>query len=78
MDRDSESLLGRILSEPISAQQAEESQEAGVTLEEIVARRAAGAVYSGPERRAQGYLIAEVLAYSPPVNGQEPEFDRPR
>lgn len=79
MHRDGESVTGQILgSEPISTQQAAENEEAPVTLEEIVAPRAVGPVYSGPERRAQGYLIAELLPDSPPVSGQEPELDRQR
>ena len=33
-------------------------------------------VYSGPERRAQGYLVAEIIAEAPRVDGQTLEFDR--
>lgn len=78
MHPDGESLTGQILSaESILTQQAEEKEEAPLTLEEIAAR-AAPAGYSGPERRAQGYLIAEILPEFPPAGGQEPEPDRRR
>jgi len=36
------------------------------------------AVYSGPERRAQGYLVAEILTDYPAVEGHAPAFHRPR
>lgn len=79
MHRESESVIGQILApDPTSAQQAEESGAARVALEEFAGPGAAGAAYSGPERRAQGYLIAEILPDSPPAKGQEPEFDRSR
>ena len=35
-------------------------------------------VYTGPERRAQGYLVAELIPEAPKVDRQAPEFHPPR
>ena len=76
MHHDSESVSGQIrTAETMAAEQAEANEEAPVTMEEVEAPGGIGPVYSGPERRAQGYLIAEILPESPPLKGQEPEFD---
>ena len=56
-------------------------QQAGnalATPEQSVTPTGEPAVYSGPERRAQGYLVAEILPDYPAVDGQPPAFDRPR
>jgi hypothetical protein len=80
MDPVSETHIGKILNPaPIAGEVGQEAESAPVSLEEIVApggEQASG--YTGPERRAQGYLIAEVLPDSPALDRQSPEFDPPR
>lgn len=65
----SQSRIGQILSP--TGQAATPSPAASpsrVTLEQIVHPRADGSPYAGPERRAQGYLIAEPLPGAPAVD----------
>ena len=79
MHPDSESLLARILNPaPMAEEAVPEPASSPVTLQQIVAPEAPPAPYAGPERRARGYLVAEILPDSPPVDGQAPEFDPPR
>ena len=75
----SEALIGQILNpSPMRENAGAEAAATPVTLEQIVAPAGQPASYAGPERRAQGYLVAEILSDSPAVNGQAPEFDPPR
>ena len=76
----SESLIGQILNPaPMSGEPGGEAGGERVTLEQIVTPPGQkGAAYAGPERRAQGYLVAEVIPESPALDRQSPEFDPPR
>jgi hypothetical protein len=78
MDPTSESAIGQILN-PASMSEAQGEQPASepVTLEQIVAPQGGPGPYTGPERRAQGYLVAEVLP-DPALDRQAPEFGPPR
>lgn len=79
MDRVSKSVIGQTLNPvPMSGASDQEAASEPVALEQIVTPDAPPAAYTGPERRAQGYLVAEILPESPAVDGQAPEFDRPR
>ena len=79
MDRVSKSDIGPILNAaPMPEASDQETAAAPVTLAQIVTPAGEAAAYTGPERRAQGYLVAEILPDSPAVDGQAPEFDRPR
>lgn len=83
MQSDRESLIGRILSPaPTSGPAVPDVPPTGVPAEERGALEETGAgvpaPYTGPERRAQGYLIAEILPDTPPVDGHALQFDPPR
>ena len=65
MHPDSESLLGPVPDPASAGDSPEEPNEAAPP-------------YTGPERRAQGYLIAEVIAEAPAPDRQSPGFDAPR
>jgi hypothetical protein len=46
--------------------------------EQPVAPGAPGTVYCGPERRAQGYLVAEIVPDPAPLDGRTAGIDRSR
>lgn len=67
MDPRSERLISQILN-PVamgSGAATPENPAARMSLEEIVQPSYACGGYTGPERRAQGYLIAEVVEDAP-------------
>lgn len=63
MDPRSEQIIGQILNpSPLASGAAPESASTPITFEQILNPSApASAGYAGPERRAQGYLIAETV-----------------
>lgn len=66
MDLRSTRLIGQILNPvPMSAAPAASRPATRISLEEIVHPPYACGAYTGPERRAQGYLIAEVIEEAP-------------
>lgn len=67
MDPRSEHLIGQILN-PVamgSGPATPEDPAARVSAEQVVLPSHACGGYTGPERRAQGYLIAEVVEEAP-------------
>ena len=79
MEPVSESLSGQTPDPALGSEASH--QEPGATPvppEQSESPAAGQAVYSGPERRAQGYLVAEILPDYPAVDGHAPAFHRPR
>lgn len=77
MDRRSEEIIGQIVN-PTPTAGAESDAGAGATAEpidivQIVSPQSPNpGVYMGPERRAKGYLIAEVVEEPEPVDPSRP------
>ena len=75
----SEARIGQILNPvPMSTGSGPESSTEQISLQQIVTPRYASGAYTGPERRAQGYLIADVLMDPPTLQGQQAEAERRR
>ena len=74
MDSRSEKIIRQIVSpEGIPAAETPEGASEPMSIEQIVHPGAAGAGgYAGPERRAQGYLIAEVVEEPRPGDSSRP------
>ena len=79
MDPSSQARLEQILNPvPMSAEPHPVASSGLVEMESIVQPRYPAGIYAGPERRAQGYLIAEVVVESPALEGRSPDQDRHR
>ena len=77
MDTVGESLEGQI-PKPAPSSVPADRQPSAAPEGQVEAPAGEPAVYTGPERRAQGYLVAEILPGYPAVDGKAPAFDRPR
>jgi len=69
----SEARISQILNPaPMSTGAAPEIAGEEISLDQVVNPRFASGAYTGPERRAQGYLIADVVVDSPSLHGRHP------
>lgn len=76
MDPRSQQIIQQILEpSPMGSAPVEQSASAPFTMEQIVQPGAPASSYTGPERRAQGYLIAEEVVEPQIPRGAEPPSD---
>jgi hypothetical protein len=79
MQREREPFVEVILEPaPTSDRVGEKAEEGRDSGHHPAADNGSATVYTGPERRAQGYLVAEIIPDSSPLDGRTTEIDRSR